>query len=88
MELKKSKGCVCYLFTNIKFSITCAYNTDDTIITRVKLGVLFDSTLSFRPHYDYITSKVNKTLGFVVCTAQPFRNARPWITLFNVSTLF
>lgn len=47
------------------------------------LGVTFDEQLSFREHYEDITMKSLKTLGFIARSTVHFRNPDSLIYLFN-----
>lgn len=47
------------------------------------LGVLFDSKLSFRTHYDSIIVRARRTLGFVYRVTKPFRKKESLIILYT-----
>ena len=46
------------------------------------LGIIFDSQLSFRPHYDYIINRANRLLGFVSRSTKEFKKCDSFLTLY------
>nr|CAH7752215.1 unnamed protein product [Callosobruchus chinensis] len=46
-------------------------------------GVIFDTSLSFNPHIDYVIRSVNKTLCFIIRNSKDFSNKKAMITLYN-----
>ena len=46
------------------------------------LGVVMDSELTFAPHYDYIISKANMRLGYVMRNANGFADPRVHVVLY------
>lgn len=86
MTLNASK-CKVISITKNKKAIKFNYKIQGVLLERVMvvrdLGVIFDSKLSFRPHYDYIVSKASKTLSFVLRTSKPFKRVESYITLYN-----
>lgn len=53
-------------------------------ITEIKdLGVTFNHKLSFNQHYENISKKAYKTLGFINRNSKEFQNPKTYITLYN-----
>lgn len=66
--------------------ITFNYSLDSVVLERkviIKdLGIFFDSQLSFRPHYDYISKKGLQLLGFVTRNTRHFKRPNTFLTLY------
>ena len=73
-------------FTKIRNIINYCYSLNDSpleIVNEFKdLGVIFDHTLKFDKHIDYIVAKANRMLGFIMRTASEFRNPQTIRTLY------
>lgn len=86
MSLNNSK-CQIITFTKKRYPIKFNYMIGGSSLTRVftvrDLGVLFDSALSFRPHYDHICKSANKMLTFILRVAKPFQNIKSFYMLYN-----
>lgn len=78
------KKCQIITFTKNRKPLEYAYHIKGVVINRVKvvrdLGVIFDATMSFRPHYDHICGKANRMLSFVLRNSRPFSSI---ITIYN-----
>lgn len=81
------KKCQTITFTNKVNYIKFDYRIDGSILSRVSvirdLGVVFDTSLSFRDHVDTIVAKAKRMLGFVMRMSKPFRNYSSIILLYN-----
>lgn len=81
------KKCQTITFTNKMNYIKYDYHIDGSVLTRVSvirdLGVLFDTSLSFRHHIENIVSKAKRMLGFIIRMSKPFRNCSSIILLYN-----
>ncbi|KAG7306323.1 hypothetical protein JYU34_008933 [Plutella xylostella] len=86
VKLNIDKCCV-ISFTRKKNKILYDYNFQDISLRRVTevrdLGVHLDSELSFRRHYDIITAKAYKMLGFIFRQSKDFKSPTTLILLFN-----
>ena len=85
MSLNVNKCCV-ISFTRKKNKLFHQYYVQEAPLRReaiVKdLGVFFDEQLTFRPHYDHITKKSRKTLGFLIRTTKTFKKPRSILCLY------
>lgn len=79
--------CFIISFTNKRHKIVNNYNIDGHVLHRSyvakDLGILFDDKLTFRAHYQYIISKANQLLGFVLRSTKGFKKPRSILHLFN-----
>lgn len=79
--------CRVITFTKSRNPIQYKYNVKGILVDRVEvirdLGVLFDSAMSFRPHYNDICSRAGRMLSFILRTAKPFRRADSLIILYS-----
>ncbi|KAG6445916.1 hypothetical protein O3G_MSEX004131 [Manduca sexta] len=79
--------CFVITFTNRRSKIVNEYQIDGRVLARSRvakdLGILFDDKLTFRAHYQHITSKANQLLGFVFRSAKGFKKSRSLLYLFN-----
>lgn len=82
-----AKKCQVITFTKNKKPLNYAYGVGGGVLDRVNvvrdLGVMFDSVLSFRPHYDHICNNANRLLSFLLRNTKPFRNAASLVILYN-----
>lgn len=64
------------------------YNINGSSIQKVNsmrdLGVMFDSKLSFVNHFNIITKRAYKFLGFISRSLYKFKNIRTYMTLYNL----
>jgi hypothetical protein len=85
MSLNISKCCL-VTFTKKKFPVQYSYKINNIALhhqSLVKdLGVWLDSKLSYTYHYEQIISKVNKTIGFIMRIAKPFRKPPSSLILY------
>lgn len=85
MFLNSSK-CFVISFTNKRNKIINNYFLNNSVLNRSvvakDLGIIFDEKLSFRSHYQYITSKANQLLGFVLRSSKDFKNPHSVLYLF------
>ncbi|KAG7303291.1 hypothetical protein JYU34_011770 [Plutella xylostella] len=86
MKLNNEK-CLIITFTKARNPIKYTYQLQNIDIKRVNvvkdLGVLFDAGLSFRAHYDYMCSKANRMLSFILRLSKPFKRTESLIILYN-----
>lgn len=63
------------------------YNIDGVALTKVSsikdLGIIFDSRLSFELHYNNLTSRAYKILGFISRSLREFKSINTYTTLYN-----
>lgn len=63
------------------------YTINGTSITKVNLirdlGIIFDSKLTFEPHFKHIVKTSFKMLGFISRSLYKFRNIETYTTLYN-----
>lgn len=82
-----AKKCVVISFTKKRHKIIYDYTINNITLERkviVKdLGILFDSELSFRSHYDYIVERGRKLLGFIIRSTKNFKKERSLIYLYS-----
>lgn len=85
MHLNINK-CSIITFTNKKHKIIHTYTIEGETLKRLfivkDLGIYFDEKLSFREHYEQITSRANKLLGFVLRSSKDFKNPRSVLYLY------
>ena len=71
------KKCQTITYTRKRKFMTYNYKFGSSVIPRVSLvrdlGVILDNKLLFTSHFDYITQKAHKLLGFIHRSAKPFR---------------
>lgn len=81
-----TKKCQVMTFSRKRERITYEYAVNDVTLTRsyqIKdLGVIFDPELSFIPHYDYISNRSIKMLGFIIRNTRNFTNIDCLKTLY------
>lgn len=86
MSLNTKKCQVITFSKNSKNIINYDYTIRGVVVDRVKvvrdLGVMFDSVLSFRPHYDHICNKANRLLSFILRNAKPFKDPQSLLILY------
>lgn len=86
ISLNIDKCCV-ISFTRKRNHILYDYNFNHKSLRRVTevrdLGVHLDSELSFRKHFDIITAKAYKMLGFIFRQSKDFKQPNTLILLFN-----
>lgn len=74
-------------FTRNKNKINYIYQFDNTPIAKCSsirdLGVILDSTLSFRAHIEAIAEKAYKMLGFIIRISKPFNEIAIMKLLYN-----
>lgn len=74
-------------FTRKTNPIQATYNIDGKTLTEVTticdLGVVFDSKMSFRFHFESITKKASQLAGFITRQLKLFRKAQLTITIYN-----
>jgi hypothetical protein len=85
MRLNTDK-CHSISFTRNKKKIDFTYNISGVHLQKLgfvrDLGVILDSELSFRDHYDHITEKSYKTMGFLFRITKPFKDPNSLIRLY------
>lgn len=85
MSLNTDK-CYAISFTAKKQTFDHVYTLQGVPLTRVHtirdLGVIFDSRLTFRDHYDNIINRCNRSLGFVLRSTKHFKKPSTTLTLF------
>ena len=90
LSLNREK-CNIISFTYSKNPLSFAYSIDGANLERVDkakdLGIIFDSTLTFVPHIEYIVSKSLKMLGFVKRVTADFRDINYILYLYNTLIL-
>ena len=81
------KKCQTITFTNKTNYVKFDYHIEGTVLNRVSvirdLGVVFDTSLTFRDHIDSIVTKAKKMLGFIFRMSKPFRKNGSVMLLFN-----
>ncbi|KAL4720064.1 hypothetical protein ACJJTC_015781, partial [Scirpophaga incertulas] len=86
MSLNVAK-CNVLTFSRKRNSIKFEYKIGQVVLNKetvIKdLGVWIDSKLSFRQHYDYIVSKCNRTMGFLMRSIRPFKEPNTIIILYK-----
>ncbi|CAH2098975.1 unnamed protein product [Euphydryas editha] len=74
-------------FTRKRNRFNCVYKINNINLTEVDcirdLGVIIDSTLSFRNHIEYVTTKASKLSGLVYRQMKMFNNPNLSILVFN-----
>lgn len=72
------KKCLVISFTRKKTPIPWNYSIGNEPLERAyvvkDLGVMLDSELNFREHYNYIINKANRNLGFIFRISSEFRD--------------
>ena len=68
---------------NIQFDYVLNTKNLSTLDSFSDLGVKFDSKLKFTYHYDSITNKAARMLGFLIRTARHFRNIESILFLYK-----
>lgn len=85
MDLNISKCCV-ISFSNKRDKVIYNYTIEGQVLKRTTvvkdLGILFDDRLSFKPHYQHITTKANKVLGFVLRSTKGFKKSYSQLYLY------
>lgn len=80
------KKCQVITFTRKLESVSFNYLLDGVVIPRVStvrdLGIMLDSKILFTAHYDCITQRARKMLGFIYRTTKPFKNPNSMKILF------
>lgn len=86
MELNIKK-CKVITFNRKKNPIIFEYKINGIPLERVyslkDLGVTFDHKLCFNEHYDIITKRAYKTLGFINRNSKDFQNPKTYVLLYN-----
>ncbi|KAG7309384.1 hypothetical protein JYU34_005343 [Plutella xylostella] len=81
------KKCFVVSFTNKKTKLMYSYQLSGHLLQRQSvvrdLGIYFDEQLTFRYHYENITGKANKLLGFIIRASKHFKKYRSSIYLFQ-----
>ncbi|KAL4113859.1 hypothetical protein QTP88_017420 [Uroleucon formosanum] len=71
--------CKIISFSRSRIPVDHVYTYNDSPLTRVSevkdLGIIYTSSLSFRPHIDYITCKALRLLGFIRRHTKHFNSA-------------
>lgn len=84
--LNVSKCCI-ISFSRKKTTIQYDYTINNSILNRVTevrdLGVFLDSKLLFRSHFEKITAKAYKMLGFLIRQTADFKDINTFIILYN-----
>ncbi|CAI6364355.1 unnamed protein product [Macrosiphum euphorbiae] len=79
--------CKIISFSRSRIPVDYVYTYNDSPLTRVSevkdLGIIYTSSLSFRPHIDYITCKALRLLGFIRRHTKHFNSAPCIITLYS-----
>ncbi|KAL4131796.1 hypothetical protein QTP88_009052 [Uroleucon formosanum] len=79
--------CKIISFSRSRIPVDHVYTYNDSPLTRVSevkdLGIIYTSSLSFRPHIDYITCKALRLLGFIRRHTKHFNSAPCIITLYS-----
>ncbi|KAG7307773.1 hypothetical protein JYU34_006367 [Plutella xylostella] len=80
------KKCLVISFSNKKQKYLYNYELSGHTLERksnVKdLGIIFDDQLTFRTHYQYITTRANKLLGFIIRQSQDFKKPSSLLNLY------
>jgi hypothetical protein len=79
--------CFVITFTNKHQGIVNDYSIDGQVLKRTyiakDLGIIFDSQLSFRVHYQEMVTKANQLLGFILRSTKDFKRIHSILYLFN-----
>ncbi|RVE41771.1 hypothetical protein evm_013587 [Chilo suppressalis] len=71
--------CVHIMFTRRKNPVLCNYKLNNEVVTQVNvvrdLGVTLDSKLTFANHFNDITTRAYKNLGFIFRVTKDFKDA-------------
>lgn len=91
MPINKEKSVVLSISNKIN-PIESVYTfTDGSIVSKVEtakdLGVTFDNKLRFNEHYETLTNKAFRSLGFLIRTSRYFRDIDAVIYLYNAIVL-
>lgn len=82
MSLNVNK-CFAMSFTKKKNKIGHSYKINDNLLVTKSsakdLGIIFDTELSFREHFQYIINRCNKLIGFIFRITKNFKNPRSLI---------
>lgn len=85
MRLNVDKCCL-ISFTSKKNRLLYQYYLDGKQLSRVDtvrdLGVLFDTKLTFRPHFENILKKSNRLSGFILRSTRDFKSPQSTLFLF------
>lgn len=81
------KKCKSMSFQNSSNSIVFDYFVNESLLERVNeisdLGVIFESSLRFDKHIEYVVSKSYKTVGFILRSCREFRNVKTITYLYK-----
>lgn len=85
MQLNINKCCVISYSKRINYTTFDYFISNSLLVRKVEmkdLGVIFDTRLNFKSHYDYIISRANSMLGFIKRNTQNFNDPLTIKSLF------